>query len=122
MEKNKDMQDIYSLAFHTGMRLNEILNLKLDAVDLPRGEIFIRNTNTFTTKNKYDQGIPLNRTLEASLIIRFVALQVEGNNRYLFQTALDVPYKSNYVSKRFKRACPAAGINNAIHFHSLRHS
>jgi site-specific recombinase XerD len=31
-------------------------------------------------------------------------------------------YCGNYVSRKFKGACIAAGIEKEIHFHSLRHS
>ena len=31
-------------------------------------------------------------------------------------------FTGDYVSKKFKRACKAAGMDKAIHFHSLRHS
>jgi integrase/recombinase XerD len=31
-------------------------------------------------------------------------------------------YCGNYVSRKFKNACIAAEMNEAIHFHSLRHS
>ena len=33
-----------------------------------------------------------------------------------------MPYSTDYVSKSFKKACRAAGIEENIHFHSLRHS
>ena len=41
---------------------------------------------------------------------------------YVFCKKDGSKYCGNYVSRKFKDACIAAGVDNAIHFHSLRHS
>ncbi len=35
---------------------------------------------------------------------------------------MDIKLNEDYVSKNFKRAVRATGLNNNIHFHTLRHS
>ena len=41
---------------------------------------------------------------------------------YVFTKTNGEKYTGDYFSKRFKRACRAADMDKAIHFHSLRHS
>jgi integrase len=47
-----EMKDLFTLAFHTGLRLSELLNLEWQAVSLVDGIIKVSNTETFTTKSK----------------------------------------------------------------------
>ena len=48
------------LAYHTGMRRGEILNLKWDRVDLKEGFIRLRPEDTKTTEGRL---VPLNQEL-----------------------------------------------------------
>ena len=41
---------------------------------------------------------------------------------YVFAKSNSLPYTKDYFSRNFKRACRKAGIDEDIHFHSLRHS
>ena len=41
---------------------------------------------------------------------------------YVFAKPNGKPYTKDYFSRNFKRACRKAGIDEDIHFHSLRHS
>ena len=40
----------------------------------------------------------------------------------MFRKTGNQPFTKDYVSKKFKKACKDAGIDAAIHYHSLRHS
>jgi integrase/recombinase XerD len=43
-------------------------------------------------------------------------------SKYVFCKENGERFTGDYVSKTFKQACKDAGMDNAIHFHSLRHS
>lgn len=75
------------------------------------------------------------KTPPASLKLRRVGLPLSrGENpplypllggektQYVFCKSNGQKYTGEYFTKRFKRACRAAGANKEIHFHSLRHS
>ena len=40
---------------------------------------------------------------------------------YVFCKRNGYPFTKDYFSRRFKKACRAAGVNEDLHFHSLRH-
>ena len=46
----------------------------------------------------------------------------ENSGGYVFCKEDGEKFTGDYFSRRFKRACRAAGMNKSIHFHSLRHS
>lgn len=119
---NTTLKDIFLCGFNTGMRLSEILELRLNAVNLSERTITVSNTDTFTTKNKKERVIPINDTLYEMLDRRKPkVLHIEGSDLVFGKTRF-VPYTVNYVSRKFKEAVRAAGLNSRLHFHSLRHS
>ena len=120
-EKNPDLRDIYVLAFHSGMRLNEILNLKWYSLDFTKQEIRVQNTDSFTTKSKRDRTIPMNQTLLELLRKRVPKVLSIYKDEYVFEKTKGVRYCQFYVSKKFKKAVIEAKLSNKIHFHSLRH-
>jgi site-specific recombinase XerD len=115
---NQNLKDMYLLYYHTGTRLNELIHLEWNAVDLQGRFITIRNTETFSTKTKQERIIPLNET--AFQIFQRHIPKVIKINSYVF-TKNCVRLNGNYVSKSFMKACRLAGFPN-IHLHSLRHS
>lgn len=122
-ETNKDMKDFYLLAFHSGMRLSEIINLEWDGVDLIQRVIIVKNTDTFTTKSKKERTIPINETLYNMLIKRVPKVFSINKIKYVFEKCEGVKYNPFYVSKKFKKAVlKTKGINHNIHLHNLRHS
>src|SRR5690606_27378708 len=70
-EKNDLMKDIYLSAFYTGLRLGELVNLKLSAIDFVNQIITVKNTSNFTTKSKRERSIPMNRALFELMKNRF---------------------------------------------------
>lgn len=121
-EKNEDLKAIYIFGFHSGMRLNEILNLKWYSIDFQLQEIRVQNTDSFTTKSKRDRVIPMNQTLLELLRSRFPKIQSLNQNEYVFQKTLGVRYCQFFVSKKFKKAVRTSNNNEKLKFHSLRHS
>ena len=117
-----DLQDIYLTAFHTAMRLSEIINLRWESIELEERKIIIRNTEIFTTKSKKERIIPMNDTLYRVFINRAEKENKFLSDFYVFRKHDNVPYLKDYVSKNFKRTVRKLGMNELIHFHSLRHS
>ena len=118
---NTTFQDIFLTAFYTGMRLGEILNLKWDAIDFNSNVIKVRNDATFVTKSKKERIIPISE----KLILMFNARRNKTNtvfSNYVFKNTKGFKLNETYVSKNFKRLVRNAGLDERIHFHTLRHS
>lgn len=119
---SKLFKDIFITAFLTGMRLGEILNLKWNAVDLIDQILTVKNTREFTTKNKRDRIIPINQELKIIIKNRFPKVIDLNIDEFVFWKIKGVKLNNDYVSKNFKKSVIAAGLDNKIHFHTLRHS
>jgi len=105
------LKPIMKMAYHTGMRRGEILNLKWDRVDLKEGFIRLRPEDTKTTEGR---PVPLNR----ELMEMFRAMP-----RGLPLTPV-FTYKGNSMAemkRSFTTACQRAGIEGFT-FHDLRHT
>src|SRR5690606_9444328 len=53
------MIDIFTMAFYTGARLGELLNMKWNWIDFTQNIITIKNSNQFISKNKRERIIPI---------------------------------------------------------------
>ena len=115
------LKNLFTFAFHTGMRLAEITNMKWDWIDLKNKSIKIQNDDSFTTKSKADRIIPMNET------ILNILSQHNNNihhleNDYIFYRSIGAKLNGDFVSKQFKKSVRRAKLNDGIHFHTLRHS
>ena len=116
------LKEFCTTAFYTGMRLREIVNLVWECVDFKRKIIIVKNINGFTTKNKKERIIPINSIIESLMLDRFSRKNNADNNNYLFYRVMGIKLNEDYVSKNFKVAVRDSGLNDNIHFHTLRHS
>jgi len=116
--ENETLKDMYFCYFHTGTRLNELIHLKWNAVDLQQRVLKIKNQDDFTIKTKEERIIPLNSITFDILQKRFP--HIVDLNGYVF-TKANFKFNGDYVSKQFKKACRQAGFND-LHLHQLRHS
>jgi integrase/recombinase XerD len=53
---------------------------------------------------------------------RFNKVNNVNNNNYIFSRVMDIKLNEDYASKQFKKAVRDSGLNDNIHFHTLRHS
>jgi site-specific recombinase XerD len=122
---DEQLRQFYILALHTGLRLNEILNLRWSAIDFQEKTLKVEHTAEFTTKGKKERIIPLNIIALKLLKDKFTTLTVINieKNDLLFSKCAGVKLNGDYVSKQFKKALrKTKGINKMLHLHSLRHS
>lgn len=120
--KNETIKDIVVFAFYTGMRLDEIVNLRLKNVDL-QNKVITVGDDCFTTKGRNQRFIPISdETLGTILSQQKRKKVIPINKAYLFCKDNGKRFTGDYISKRFKLACKTAGADPSIHFHSLRHS
>jgi site-specific recombinase XerD len=133
--ETRRLQNIAVIAFESGLRICELLNLQISNVDFDLRFINVRNCaadpsrkiSAFTTKSKQQRSVPL--SLQAAEAIR---LQLKDNQEngtdaqresvYLFPSATGVVLSRFYVSKLFLKYRRAAlPERKGLHFHSLRH-
>ncbi len=129
--KSETVKDFMIVAFHTGMRLDEIANLRWKNVDLQNSVITVGDEN-FTTKGRTQRFIPMSEeAYEALLRVKSKERRVQSKNTYNLHSIINgfvfcksdgEKFTGDYFSRRFKRACRNAGIDKSIHFHTLRHS
>ena len=110
---------IIKLIYGCGLRVGELIKLKLSDVDGNRLRLHIR-----CSKGYKDRYVPLNQELISDLRSYY---QIFKPRVYLFEGAKSkqkniVPYSSTSVRAIFKRAVKKARINKHVVLHSLRHS
>ena len=120
--KAEYLKNIFTTAFYTGMRLGELLNMRWNWIDLEQNIITVQCTETFSTKSKKERIIPIGGTLRNLFINQFPRVIDLDKNGYVFSRVPGIKLNEDFVSKQFKKAVNDAGLNNKIHFHTLRHS
>jgi integrase len=114
------------VAYHTGMRKEEIRSLRWDQVDLKMGTIRLKSSDTKTDEGRV---IPMSQTLTGTLktATRYVHCPwvfVNPARMDAWQEGPDMVeprYHKTSITHAFERACQKAGVRNAT-FHDLRHT
>ena len=121
--KNKTLKAIVHYAFFTGSRRNEILNLRWKHLDLSKKTITIGDKD-FKTKTGKQRIIPMGKYLHDELLKWEKSRKKKDlkPDSLVFGKTGEFSYHEDVPTKAFKRACRDAGIDDRIHFHSLRHS
>lgn len=110
-------KDVFLFAVLTGMRRGEILNLKWGDVKLTERIAHIQSSLTYRVKAGKRRTIPLS-DLAIKLLERRAML---SKSEFVFDMNGE-GIKGNCVAKRFKKFVRIAGLNEKLHFHSLRHT
>ncbi len=105
------LKPILMVAVHTGMRRNEILNLKRSDVNMQQGYVLVRET-----KNNEIRSVSLSEELRNEL--KPICDKINDENAYVFPGKDGKPVKS--IKSSFRGALKRSGINH-IRFHDLRH-
>lgn len=131
--KNEIVRDGVILAFFSGIRLGEVVSLTWDAVNL-KEEVLIIGKD-FNTKSRKQRYVPMHTIVKEILMERSKKREVRSKptpfvplrggdkcgNGYVFCKSNGYPFTTDYFSRSFKRACRKAGVDEEIHFHSIRH-
>lgn len=115
------LKNIFTTAFYTGMRLNEILNMKWNWIDFSQDIITVKNSDEFKTKSKRERIIPIHQKVK-SILQGYFPLGNQPKTNLVFYRKKNIILNGEYISKQFKVAVRAAALNDDIHFHTLRHS
>lgn len=113
---------LITLAFYTGLRRKEIIQLRWEHVNLKNR--FLRVTDT---KNGYERTVPIFDKLYSELS-KWHKFNGKPKKGLVFPSPRSVPngklaMMGDNVSKRFKYyATEEAKLKDSIHFHGLRHS
>jgi integrase/recombinase XerD len=102
------------LCYGMGLRVSEVVNLKVTDIDSKRMQVLIE-----AAKGKKDRYVNLPQSIVTSL--RAYYLQYKPT-LYLFEGQYGGKYSTRSAQSVFKQAMDKAGINKKAGIHSLRHS
>lgn len=115
--KNLKHKAILFTAYSAGLRISEVVNLKLQDINSDRMQIKI-----VAAKGKKDRYVNLSPVL-LDILRSYIKRAELRPSVYLFESEIPgEPYSSRSAQKVFQRARDLAGIRRDITFHSLRHS
>ncbi len=118
--ENKDFRELCTMALLTGLRLGELLALRWKDIDFTTKVILIQNSEGFTTKSKRSRVVPMCE--ELCCLLRGRKENIRCESETVFHDKKGMPLKEGTASQKFKRYVRRAGLNDKLHFHSLRHS
>ena len=116
---SEDLRELVFCAVSTGLRLAELISLVWSDVDFARRVVTVQNSERFTTKNRRSRVIPMNTTLWRVLTER--QRRYTNERKFVFHKNGSL-CEPKQLSKEFKRYVVLAGLNERLHFHSLRHT
>ena len=103
--------------YHTGCRINEALNLKLDDIDFVNDEIKIKQS-----KGNKDRRIAMNKKLKTRLQNYLDNVRPDVDTDYVFASKRSGSLSRTYYSRRLRMAVKKTDINKKISPHVIRHS
>lgn len=108
--KNIKHRLIIQILYSSGLRLNELINLKWQDIDLDRNLIHIKRA-----KGKKDRIVMLSKKVKD-------VLNILDQENYVFLTNRNKKYSSRTIQKIIENARIKANIKKRVTPHSLRHS
>ena len=102
------------LAYGMGLRVSEVVNLKLNDIDSKRMVVHVRGA-----KGKKDRYVPLPKSILPGLREYYIAYKPKT---FLLEGQYGGAYAKSSLQQVFKNAMNKAGINKEIGIHGLRHS
>lgn len=115
--RNLKHKAILFTAYSAGLRVSEVVSLKLKDIDSHRMQLFIERA-----KGKKDRYVNLSILL-LDILRAYIKSLPQKPVTYLFEgDAPGTPYSIRGAQKIFQLAKEKAGIHKQVGFHSLRHS
>ncbi len=106
---------ILKLCYGMGLRVSEIVNLKIEHIDSSRMQVLIESA-----KGKKDRYVTLPQSVLEELRNYYIVYRPQGP--YLFEGQYGDRYSKRSVQAVFQQALKKAGIRKKIGVHGLRHS
>ncbi len=112
--KNIKHKTIITLLYSSGLRVGELINLKISDINIERKQIFIRNS-----KGRKDRYV----ILADSFIPMLNEYLIAYSPQYWFvEGTPGKQYSSSSIRNFLKHLCEISGINKKVTPHTLRHS
>ena len=112
--KNLKHRAALALLYSSGLRIGELLNLKLSAIDLDRRQIFISNS-----KGRKDRVVIMAESFETLFRNYYMTY---SPTEYFIENPKGGPYAAVSVRQFLRQSCKAAKIRKRVTPHTLRHS
>lgn len=112
--KNLKHRAILALIYSAGLRIGELLSLKLVSIQIQRKQVFIKSA-----KGRKDRYVTLADSFMPLLQNYLMTYQPEV---YFVEGEAGKPYSASSVRKFLNKSCKAAKINRKVTPHTLRHS
>jgi integrase/recombinase XerD len=115
--QTRNIQDmlIIKTLLYTGVRVSELVRIRLDAVDLDRCQIRI-----VQGKGGTDRVVPFPAGFRETLAVHMDTMHTR-NARYLFESVRKDRYSERGIRKILAKYADAAGLSHALSPHQLRH-
>ena len=114
---NKKHKAMFFTVYSAGLRVSDLINLKLSDIDSKRMQIFVRRA-----KGKKDRYILLSPIL-LDILRDYIRSTLRKPKEWLFESEqTGTAYPSRTVQQIFSNAKNKAGIRKEVGIHSLRHS
>ena len=116
------LAQIVRFAVCTGLRRKELINLRWRFVDLSPSEawVTVQGYADFETKSGHGRRIPL--VAEARRVLEERYVEGYSLEEFVFTDDQGKRLLEGRVTKAFKKAVRLAGLDDRLHFHSLRHT
>ncbi|MBT8235653.1 MAG: site-specific integrase [Bacteroidia bacterium] len=111
---NLKHRTILALLYSCGLRIGEVLQLRLANIDLDRRQLVV-----VQSKGRKDRYIVLAEST-VPLLLNYVSSYKP--QQYLFQGEKGGPYSASSIRNFLRRSCRKAGIKKRVTPHTLRHS
>lgn len=112
--KNLKHRAIIGLLYSCGLRISELLNLKIRDIDFQREQLVVKNS-----KGRKDRYVILAKTL-MPLLLNY--LNTYRPKEFVVEGQQGGKYAAESVRHFLRRSCEAAGITKRVTPHTLRHS
>ena len=115
--QSRNMQHVILIKtlIYTGVRVSELIHIKLNEVDFDRCQIRITEG-----KGKKDRIVPFPNSFKEVLAVYSHGMQSKGA-KYLFESTWKKPYTDRGIRKILAIYTAAAGMEHSISPHKLRH-
>lgn len=115
--KSRNMMHVILIKtlIYTGVRVSELVNIKMNEIDFDRCQIRITQG-----KGKKDRMVPFPNSFKEVLATQVSAIKRSGG-KYLFESSLKKPYTDRGIRKILAHYTQTAGMEYSISPHKLRH-